>query len=105
VTVPLLRPEQHWVCPACDQTDVTHEARPHSRMHSCRGLRGLTVPMVPDGVRAEHRINRREDYAGRQILQRDGDGNVVMSVTTIRDEGQDCSVMAPTAVLNFREMA
>lgn len=71
-------------------------------MHDCRGLAGLTVPMVTAGTRAKHVINRREDYSHGDILRRDGEGRVVMSVQTVRDDGEDCTVMAPTALLDRR---
>ena len=32
---PLVRPVNRWVCPNCKREDVTHEARPHSRFHTC----------------------------------------------------------------------
>lgn len=95
--VPLLRPEHRWECPSCPATDVTHEAQPHTRMHACRGLKGLTAPMVPAGTRAEHRALEREDYVNGDNVQVDGEGRPVMSVITVRDDGQDCTVYAPTA--------
>jgi alkyl sulfatase BDS1-like metallo-beta-lactamase superfamily hydrolase len=58
----------------------------------------LTVPMVAAGVKAKHVIRRREDYSHGDILARDSDGRVVMSVQTVRDDGEDCTVFAPTAV-------
>jgi hypothetical protein len=98
VNIPLLAPpEQRWECPSCPVQDVTHEARPHTRMHNCSGLAGLSVPMVPAGTRAEHRAAEREDYIGTERVQFDGNGRPVMNVTTIRDDGQDCTVFAPTA--------
>jgi hypothetical protein len=93
----LTPPEQRWECPSCPAQDVTHEARQHTRMHNCAGLAGLSVPMVPAGTRAEHRAAEREDYIGDEHVQLDGNGRPVMNVTTIRDEGQDCTVYAPTA--------
>jgi hypothetical protein len=95
--VPILAPEHRWECPSCDFTDVTHEARPHTRMHACRGLAGLTAPMVPAGTRAEHRAVEREDYINGDLVQTDGEGRPVMSVLTMRDDGQDCTVYAPVA--------
>jgi hypothetical protein len=90
-------PVRRWECPSCDHTDVTREARPHTRMHPCAGLGGITVPMVPAGTRAEHRLVEREDYVGAERV-RLLDGRPLMNVTTVRDEGQDCTVYAPTAV-------
>jgi hypothetical protein len=99
MNVPLLQlPEQRWECPSCDLQEVTREARAHTRMHACRGLAGLTAPMVPAGTRAEHRMNEREDYIGRELVQlAPGTGRPVMNVTTITDSGEDCTVYAPAA--------
>lgn len=99
MNVPLLSPpEQRWECPhpRCDVTDVTREARPHTRMHQCAGLGGITVPLVPAGTRAEFRVHEREDYVGDERVQLHG-GRPLMNVTTVRDDGQDVTVFAPTA--------
>lgn len=97
---PLLNhPQSNWVCPNCDFTDVTYEVGPHSRFHNCRGLKGLSAPMVPEGTRCEIKANEREDYVNGEIVQRDGDGRPIMNVITTRDGGQDCAVYAPTAQL------
>jgi hypothetical protein len=97
-TLPLLAPpERRWECPNCDATDVTREAQPHSRFHACRGLRGLTAPMVPAGTKAKVEAHEREDYIGDEDVQYDGEGRPIMSIVTVRDEGQDCAVLAPTA--------
>lgn len=95
--VPILQPERRWACPSCDLTDVTREAQPHTRMHACRGLKGLTAPMVPAGIHAEHRAVEREDYINGDLVQTDGEGRPVMAVYTHRDDGIDCTVYAPTA--------
>jgi hypothetical protein len=77
---------------------VTREARPHARMHPCAGLAGLTVPMVPAGTRGENRMVEREDYIGAELVQlAPGTGRPVMSVSTVRDDGEDATVYAPTA--------
>lgn len=90
-------PEQHWVCPNCTAVDVTREAAPHSRFHSCRGLRGLTAPMVPDGVRCKVEAVERGDWVGKEMVQTDGEGRPVMAVLTTRDDGTDLAVLAPCA--------
>jgi hypothetical protein len=99
----LLRPEQQWECPNCDLRQVTHEAQPHSRFHACRGLRGLTAPMVPAGTACKVEAVERGDWVGSEHPQTDGDGRPVMSVVTTRDDGQDCAVLAPMAVGSVRE--
>lgn len=90
-------PVQRWECPNCDLTQVTREQRPHTRFHACRGLRGLTAPMVPAGTRCKVEAVERQDYLGRELAQTCGEGRPVMAVVTTRDDGQDCAVLAPTA--------
>lgn len=101
---PLLHAEFRWECPNCDQTDVTREAQPHTRMHSCRGLRGMTVPFVTAGVRAKVILRDREDYVGKEDVQRDGGGRPVMSAVVTRDDGEDAVVYAPCATARSEEM-
>jgi hypothetical protein len=98
----LAAPEQRWSCPNCDLTDVTHENRPHTRFHSCKGLRGLTAPMVPAGTRCKVQAREREDYVGKEMVQTDGEGRPVMSVVTTRDDGTDCAVLAPLVLVDGR---
>lgn len=99
MSVPLLEPpETRWCCPNCDLQDVTRVAGPHSRMHACRGLKGLTAPMVEAGVKAKVVAVQREDYVGRELVTVDPEnGRPVMNVTTVRDDGQDVTVFAPCA--------
>ncbi len=93
----LLTRETRWECPNCTHTDVTHETRPHSRFHNCRGLRGLWAPMVEAGTRCKVEARDREDYVNGDLVRTDGEGRPVMSVVTTRDDGQDCAVYAPCA--------
>jgi hypothetical protein len=102
VTV-LLLPEQRWSCPNCTATDVTRDAEPHTRFHSCRGLRGLTAPMVPAGTSCKVEAVERGDYVGAELVQTDAEGRPVMSVVTTRDNGTDCAVFAPTAQAGVRD--
>jgi hypothetical protein len=53
--------------------------------------------MVPVGTRCKVEAVEREDYINGDLVQVDGDGRPVMSVITTRDDGQDCTVYAPTA--------
>jgi hypothetical protein len=95
----LLRPEQHWSCPNCQTTDITHQAQPHTRFHACRGLRGLTAPLVADGTRCKVEAIVAEDYQGiSQLLHYDGEGQAISAVVTTRDDGNDCAVLAPCAL-------
>lgn len=96
--VPLLTPPEHrWECPNCEATDVTREHGPHTRYHACRGLRGLSAPMVPAGTRAKVVAHEREDYIAGDVVQTDGEGRPVMAIVTTRDHGQDVTVLAPCA--------
>ena len=91
-------PVRRWACPNCSFTDVTHEARPHTRYHTCPGLRGLTAPMVPAGSRVKVTAVEREDYVGTEQVQTDAEGRPVMAVVTERPDGSnDVTVFAPTA--------
>jgi hypothetical protein len=93
----LAAPVRHWVCPNCTHQHVTREARPHTPFHPCRGLRGLTAPMVEAGTKAKVEAVEREDYVGDERVTTDAEGRPVMSVVTTRDDGQDCAVFAPMA--------
>jgi hypothetical protein len=105
VDVPLLKTEQRWTCPNCDLESVTREIEPHTRFHTCRGLFGLTAPMVPAGTRCKVEAVERQDYVGRELVQTDGTGRPVMAVVTTRDDGQDCAVLAPCATASVEELS
>ena len=94
--------ETRWVCPNCAATDVTHEASPHTRVHACRGLRGLTAPMVLAGTRCKVQALQRQDYINGDMVQYDGEGRPVMSIVTTRDDGTDCAVLAPCATATVK---
>lgn len=98
MAVPILEPPvTRWHCPSCGALDTTRQHGPHTRMHVCAGLKGLTAPMVPEGVAAVHRANEREDFVRDELVATDDTGRPVMSVTTTRDDGEDVTVYAPTA--------
>lgn len=99
----LTPPESRWECPNCDQTDVTREAQPHSRMHTCPGARGMTVPYVPAGTKAKVVLREREDYVGRELVQTDQDGRPVMSAVITRDDGEDAVIYAPCATARVED--
>jgi hypothetical protein len=100
----LLAPEQRWECPNCTQTAVTHHPADvvASEFHACRGLKGLTAPMVPAGVRCKVEAVERDDYVAGEMVQTDGDGRPVMRVETTRDDGNDVAVLAPCATASLR---
>lgn len=93
----LTPPATHWECPNCDLTQVTHVAGPHTRMHTCPGLKGLTAPMVAAGTRAKVEAVVRGDYVGREVVQTDDEGVPVSFVVTTRDDGNDVAALAPCA--------
>jgi hypothetical protein len=93
----MLNPVTEWDCPNCDTTDVTHQHQPHTRMHVCPGLKGLTAPMVPAGTRCKVEAVEREDYIGKEVVTLDDDNRPIMRVETTRDDGTDVAVFAPCA--------
>jgi len=96
--VPVLRRNNFWYCPNCDQKSVTHEPAPHSRFHTCPGLRGLSAPMLLVGTKGKVELREREDYVNGDMVALDPERNrPVMSIVTTRDNGQDVAVFAPTA--------
>jgi hypothetical protein len=104
VNLPLLRPEQHWVCPNCDQTAVTHipPGTPASQFHICQ--RGLSLPMIPEGMDAKVQVLEREDWVNGELVQTDDDGRPVMSAVTTRADGSnDTAVYAPSARLDMED--
>lgn len=90
----ILTAEQHWVCPNCTATAVT-VGRPN-RFHNCPGLLGFLAPMVLEGVRCKVVAETREDYVGREDVRLDAAGRPVMAVRTVREDGEDLAVFAPT---------
>jgi len=62
------------------------------------------TPMVPKGTRAGVRVIERPDYVGRELVQTNANGRPIMAVTVERDDGMDCTVLAPTASFNMREV-
>lgn len=99
----LAPPVRRWECPNCSAEHVTEQAEPHTPFHTCPGLRGLTAPYIPAGTKAQVVAVEREDYVGGEDVQRDAEGRPVMSVVTVRDDGQDVAVYAPTANVKFKE--
>jgi len=94
---PLISAFTDWRCPACGKTDRTAESRPHTRFHPCPRMHGLSTPMVRAGTAAKLVLNERQDYVGKELVRLDDRGRPAMSISTIRDDGQDAVVFAPTA--------
>ena len=99
-----MNPEHHWYCPKCNFEDVTYEREPHTRFHSCPVLKLSSIPMVPKGTKANLIVNYREDYLGKDLAVTDENGRVVMSITIERENGFDCTVYCPTAVIDFKSL-
>ena len=93
----VLQPEQHWECPNCELKQVTHESSPHTRFHACRGLKGLTAPMVPEGTSCKVEAVEREDYVGGATVTVDAEGVPTMGVETTREDGNDVIAFAECA--------
>lgn len=87
---------KHWECPKCPAQHVSNRPEIHTPLHNCPGVVGALIPFVEAGVKADFRINRREDYLGSDSAQTDRNGVPVMSITTLREDGEDCTVLAPT---------
>lgn len=92
---------RHYCCPNCDFTLAT--ANPKQPFHPCRGLAGLMAPLVLDGTKAKVVAVERGDWIGKELVQTDGNGRPVMAIVTTRDDGQDCTVLAPTARASRRD--
>jgi len=89
---------RRWYCPMCKKTDATKDDGVGTRYHVCPKMRMLSVPLVLEGVNATLVLKEREDYIGRETVQLDPErGRPVMSIQTVRDNGTDLVVLAPTA--------
>jgi hypothetical protein len=86
---------QYWYCPNCVVEARTADAS--LPMHTCKGIAGLTAPLILRGTKAKTTVNDREDYVGQELVQTDAEGRVVASTTTTRDDGEDCTVYVSTA--------
>lgn len=91
-------PVTRWICKFCNFRDVTKEARAHTRMHDCPGMGGLSTPMVDEALNVKVEVNEREDFVANEVVQLDGEGRPIMSIKTIRDDGEDCVIYAPAAI-------
>jgi len=89
---------RRWYCPECKLTSRTEDDGTGQRYHICRKLRGLSVPMVLEGVKARIVLREREDYVNGDAVQLDPERHrPVMSIDVVRENGNDSIVLAPTA--------
>lgn len=91
----MLTLDRLWECPNCESEARTVDAK--TPMHPCGGLAGLMVPLVVKGTKCKVEAVEREDFLGTEDVPYDGNGRPVMSTVITRDDGQDCTVYAPTA--------
>lgn len=86
-----------WVCAkGCGSWARTYDSKlPH---HRCKKMAGLPVALIPAGTSAKAEAIERQDYVGKELVQTDANGRVIMATVITRDEGQDCTVYAPCAV-------
>lgn len=98
-------PVREYWCPNCDVVEQRRSPLAEARFHNCAGLKGVTAPMM-SGPRTAVKVEavEREDYLGvdDRNVQRDADDRPIMAVITTRDDGQDCAVLAPSAVGKVR---
>lgn len=84
-----------WECRSCPAAARTVDDK--IPMHTCRYGTGVMTPLVRQGTAAKIEVVERQDYVGDERVLLDHNGRPIMSVVTTRDDGQDCSVFAPTA--------
>jgi hypothetical protein len=88
--------QKRWECAnQCGSTAQTGDDK--TPMHPCKNMAGLMAPLVLLGTKAKVEAVERQDFIGREQVQTDANGRPVMAVVTTRDDGQDCTVFAPTA--------
>lgn len=88
--------QKRWECAnQCGSTAQTGDGK--TPMHPCKNMAGLMAPLVLLGTKAKVEAVERQDFIGREQVQTDANGRPMMAVVTTRDDGQDCTVFAPTA--------
>lgn len=86
-----------WVCKKCPSTAVS--SRQGIPFHQCRGMHGLSVPLVTEDADCVVELSEREDYVGSEQVQlAPGNGRPYAAVITRRGDGSnDTAVYAPAA--------
>ncbi len=95
----LNRPMVNWECPKCPVKVRKPLVPGHLEYHNCTGMKLLSIPFIREGERVKVTANEREDYVKDEMVQTDAEGRPVMNVIIEREDGTDCSVYAPTAIL------
>lgn len=90
--------DRQWQCNSCGRQHVTKASREGVQvpLHQCAGLAGTWVPFVPAKSTAVLRLQEREDYIGKDTPFTDINGRPIQSVYTVREDGEDCHILAPT---------
>lgn len=90
---------EEWYCPNCGRTEQIKTMKsPHVRMHICPKIEGgMTAPMIKQGIKAHVYAVMRQDYVGKERVQLSPTGKPVMTIVTVRDDGQDAIVFVPQA--------
>ena len=99
----LLDHTEYWECPSCNRQHVTQNAGSQVPLHQCPSHALAWVPFVPAGLKANLRVNEREDYIGTDTPTTDAEGRIIQSVTTERDDGEDCHIFATTINQDWRQ--
>jgi len=92
-----------WQCNSCGRQHITKASRDgvQTPLHQCVGLAGTWVPFVPAHSDAIIRVEERQDYIGNDMVFHDANGRPIMSVYTMREDGEDCHILAPTTTVTF----
>lgn len=101
MTAPQL--SKRWVCAdECGSHATTYDdALPH---HACNARGGLMVPLIVEGSKVKMTAVEREDYVGSELVQTNDEGRPVMATVTTRDDGEDCTIYAPTASVQTEDV-
>lgn len=85
-----------YTCPKCDGwLDGIG-----NRMHNCPGLGDMAIYFIPEDQDVKIIVNEREDYINGETVQLDSNNRPIMSIKTVRDDGEDIVIYAPTATLD-----
>ena len=99
----VIRMDTNWQCNSCGMQHVEPaRAEVITPMHACGGMAGAWVPFVPANSTARLRVEERQDYIGKDTPFVDAKGRPIMSVYTMREDGEDCHILAPTVNMTIQ---